>query len=255
MHAERVRERRVGQLFDRREALLEKRDVLDPLDRKRADFEILRHVRKEVEAALRVGHAIGMHQVDLRPIAGLRVIREPGLTQMQGGFEGPRDELLLTRVVAPPQRVGLGGNDARQLIEEVPHVRRQHRGQFLERALDVVAKRRARQRFEKGAAEVQRAQLRHGEAGRESLERLTVHAPARFSVVVGLVVVEREARFLERLQVAPDRPRGDIAERGQLVDRDAGTARALDLTQDRPLPNHFGIAGHEAILHLQKLRI
>ena len=35
-----------------------------------------------------------------------------------------------------------------------------------------------------------------------------------------------------------------VAERRELVDRDAAAARALDLAQDRPLPDHFRIARH-----------
>ena len=79
--------------------------------------------------------------------------------------------------------------------------------ELLERALDVVAKRRARQRFEQRPAEVQRAQLGHRQPGRQALERLAVDAPARLAVVVRLVVEQRKARFLERLQVAADGPR------------------------------------------------
>ena len=150
-----------------------------------------------------------MHEVGLRPVARLRVVGEVRLPQVQRRFERAGDELLLPRIVVPPHRVGLGGDDARQLIEELPHVRRQRRRQLLERALDVVAKRRAGERFEQRAAEVERAQLRHGQAGRQALERLAVHAPPRLAIVVALVVVEREARLFERLQVAADRARRD----------------------------------------------
>ena len=193
-----------------------------------------------------------MHQVGLGPLAGLRMVGEVRLAQMQRRFERARDELLLTRVVVPPHRVGLRRDDARQLIEELPHVRRQHRGQLLERALDIVAKRRAGQRLEQRAAEVQRAQLRHRQAGRQPLERLTVDPPPRLAVVVRLVVEEREARLLERLQIAPDRPGGDDAERRQIVDGDARAARALDLAQNRPLPDDLGVAGHGQNLEIAK---
>ena len=82
------------------------------------------------------------------------------------------------------------------------------------------------------------------QAGRQPLERLAVDAPARPAVVVRSVVEEREARLLERLQIAPDRAGRDVAERRELVDGDAGAARAFDLAQDRPLPDDFRVARH-----------
>ena len=119
--------------------------------------------------------------------------------------------------------------------------------QLLERALDVVAKRRAGQRLEQRAAEIERAQLRDRQAGGQPLERLAVDPPARPAIVVRLVVEEREAGFLERLQIAADRARRDVAQRRELVDRDARAARALDLAQDRPLTDDFGVAGHASL--------
>ena len=62
------------------------------------------------------------------------------------------------------------------------------------------------------------------------------------------IVVEREARFLERLQVAADGARGDAAERSQIVNRDANVARPFHLTEDRPLPDDFGVPRHDRIL-------
>ena len=60
-----------------------------------------------------------------------------------------------------------------------------------------------------------------------------------------LVVEQREAGLFQRLQIAPDGPRRDVAERRQFVDRHAGAARPLDLAQDRPLADDFGVAGHD----------
>ena len=146
-----------------------------------------------------------------------------------------RDDLLLPDRPVAPRRpaIRLGRDDARQLIEELPHVRRERRRQLLERALDIVAERRARERLEERAAEIERAQLGQREPGREPLERLAVDAPPRPPIVARSIVVEREARFLERLQVAADRARRDAAERREIVDGDARhCARTLDRAED-----------------------
>ena len=105
-----------------------------------------------------------MNQIGLGPIARFRVVGEVRLAKLQRRFERAGDELLLPRVVVAPHRIRLGGNHPRQLIEELPHVRRQRRRELLERALDFVAKRRPRQRLEQRAAEVERAQLRDRQA-------------------------------------------------------------------------------------------
>ena len=100
-----------------------------------------------------------MDEILLRAVARFRVIRELRLPEVQRRLERARDHLLPARVVVAARRIGLRRQHARQLIEELPHVRRQRRRQLLERALDVVAKQRARQRREERAAEVQRAEL------------------------------------------------------------------------------------------------
>src|SRR5207248_11486623 len=87
-----------------------------------------------------------------------------------------------------------------------------------------------------------------GEPGGEALERLAVHAPARLAVVARTVVVERETRLLERLEVAADRARRDSAQRRQLIDRHAAAARVLDLAEDRPLPDDFRVPRHARII-------
>src|SRR5207249_47373 len=140
-------------------------------------------------------------------------------------FERARDEPLPLRIVLSPRGVGLCCNYTRQLIEELPHVRRQRRRELLERALDVVSKRRAGERFEERAREIQGAQLRDREASRQSLERLTVHEPPRLPVVSLFVVEQGEAGLLECLQVTANRAGRDVAQRRQLVDRHTGSAR------------------------------
>ena len=127
-------------------------------------------------------------------------------------------------------------------------MRRQRRSELLEGAPHVVAERRAGERLDERPTEVKRAQLGHGETGGEPLEGLAVQAPARAPVVARSIVEDRKAGFLERLQVAPDRPRRDVAERRELVDRHAGGARALDLPEDGPLADHLGVSGHAEIV-------
>src|SRR4030095_6516523 len=63
VYAERVRKGFVGQFFNRREASLEQREVLDSLDGERADLDIFRHIRQEIQAGLRVGQPIRMNQI------------------------------------------------------------------------------------------------------------------------------------------------------------------------------------------------
>src|SRR5262249_46059327 len=65
------------------------------------------------------------------------------------------------------------------------------------------------------------------------------------SVVVRAIVEERKPRLLERLQIAPNRPRRHAARRRELVDGDPARPRALDLAKDGPLADHFGVARHE----------
>src|SRR6185436_12228997 len=77
-----------------------------------------------------------------------------------------------------------------------------------------------------------------------------VQHPPRLPVVARLVVVDGEARLFERLQVAPDRPRGDAALVRKVVDGGAGGARLLDLAQDRPLADHFGVSRHRRIVQV-----
>ena len=93
-------------------------------------------------------------------------------------LERAGDDLLLPggSSAAPAHRIRLGGDHARQLIEELPHVRRQRRAELFERALELVAERRAGERLEQRAAEVERAQLRQRQPGGEPLERLAVDA-------------------------------------------------------------------------------
>jgi hypothetical protein len=75
-------------------------------------------------------------------------------------------------------------------------------------------------------------------------EWLGLQAPA-LRLVLFALVVDRKPGFLERLQVAPNRSRGDLHEARQLVNRHADTAR-FDFAQDLPLADDFGVA-HEVV--------
>ena len=141
-------------------------------------------------------------------------------------------------------RSGLRGNDARQLVEKGLHVRRERGAELVERAAEIVTKRGAGERFEQRPAEVQRAQLGDGQAGGEALEGLSVQTPAGPAVIVGVVVVDREADFLEGLQIAPDRSCRHPALRREPVDGDPRPARLLDFAEDGPLSNDFGVSRH-----------
>ena len=83
---------------------------------------------------------------------------------MEGGFERASNDLLPARVgrfVHGPavHRIRLGRDDLRQLVEKLPHMRCQPRGQLLERAFDVFSKGSAGQRLYERPAEVQGAEL------------------------------------------------------------------------------------------------
>ena len=103
--------------------------------------------------------------------------------------------------------------------------------ELLERALHFVAERRARQRLEQRAAEIERAQLGERQPGGEALERLAVDLPPRAPIVSGPIVEERKPRFFERLQIAADRAGRHAAERGEIVDGDAGRPRARSISR------------------------
>ncbi len=107
MHAERVRKRLVGQFLDRRESLLEQRDVPHPLERERADLAVLGHVRQQVQTSLRVSQPVRMHEIRFRPVAGLRMVSERRLPEVQRRFKEAGGHLPLPRIVALAHRVRL----------------------------------------------------------------------------------------------------------------------------------------------------
>ena len=104
--------------------------------------------------------------------------------------------------------LGLGLNRERQPVEELPHARRQRRRQLVERVAHVLLERRRRETLDQRAAEIERAQLGEVEAGLvEAPERALLERPVALAVVD--LVEERKSGFLERFEVAADRPRRD----------------------------------------------
>ncbi len=74
------------------------------------------------------------------------------------------------------------------------------------------------------------------------MQRLSVDAPAHAAVVVAFVV-ECEASLLQRRQITPNRPRGDLEIRRQTVDRRAMPGR-LQRMKQAPLTDDFLITRH-----------
>ncbi len=158
-----------------------------------------------------------------------------------GRFEQLRRDLALlaSRRRARPR---LGREDRRHLVEEL-RIRGDSifsiRANAIDRSLPngVPAT-----DLEHVAAEIERAQLAEREAGLEALQHLAVQVPARTALLV-LVVVEREAGFLQRRQIAADRARGDVEVLGQ-ASIDDPWRDASERVQHLPLADDFLIAGH-----------
>ena len=119
---------------------------------------------------------------------------------------------------APGFRLGL--HHERHAVEELLHPGCQRGRQLVEGAADVALKGRAGQALDERAREIERAQLREGEAGVvEPPEGLLLERPVLLAVV--RLVEEREAGRLQRLEIAPDRARRDAGARREVVDGDA----------------------------------
>src|SRR5205085_10881001 len=98
--------------------------------------------------------------------------------------------------------------------EELAHLRRQRRLKLVERALDVGQDVRPGEALKQRGAVIERAQLGEGQAAtRQGAEGTSLQAPG-FTPSVGApaaraVVVDREPRLLERIEIAADRARAD----------------------------------------------
>ena len=72
----------------------------------------------------------------------------------------------------------------------------------------------------------------------EAAERALLERPVALAVVE--FVEEREAGVLQRLEIAPDRPRRDAGPRAR--SSIVSAARRLEVAQDRPLADDFSVA-------------
>jgi hypothetical protein len=106
-------------------------------------------------------------------------------------------------------------------------------------------------RFEQVATQVERTDLRQREARLQAVQDAAVQPPSDAPAVVALVE-QREARFLERRQVAADRAGGDVELVGQAVDGGA-VPRRLEGVEEPPLADDFLIARHAPIVNEPRL--
>jgi hypothetical protein len=93
------------------------------------------------------------------------------------------------------------------------------------------------------ATEIERTQLGEGEAGFEAVQDLAVDSPMDTAIVVTLVI-EGEAGFLKRRQIAADGASRDLELAGQRVNRRTVTGR-LERMQDPPLADDLLISRHD----------
>ena len=101
-----------------------------------------------------------------------------------------------------------GLNHEREAVEKLSHARGQRSRQLGERAGDVLLEGRRGEALDEGSTEIQRAQLRKRKARVvEPLERALLEHPV--PLAVDDLVVEREARGLQRFQIPPDGARRD----------------------------------------------
>ena len=112
----------------------------------------------------------------------------------------------------------------------------------LSNALGRPLKRRGRQALDQRAAEIERAQLREREAG-------VVEPPERPLLEQSSSACRRaprrraETRRLQRLEIAADGARRDagLSRPG----RRSSAGATIEIAQDRPLPDDFGVARHD----------
>ena len=98
--------------------------------------------------------------------------------------------------------------------------RRERGRELLERAAHVAFEGRAREALDQRSREVERTQLRQREASVvQPAKGLLLERPVLLAVMQ--LVEQRESRLLQRIEVAPDRPRGDTGLPGEVVDRGA----------------------------------
>ena len=232
----------------RRERLLLERDRRDAVDGERPDGLVLGHVRQQVQAALRERQPVRVDEVVLDPPARHRVIAHRRDAEVQRRLEQPRDDVR--RRLAPPRARGPGlatstdGSRSRNCRIRGDSI-------FSSRANALV-----RSRWN-GVPATASSRLRLRYSAHSSGSVKPVSSPfstwpssrQRDAAVVVALVVEREAGFLQRREIAADRARGDVELVGQRVDRGA-VPRRFERVQQLPLADDFLVARHGRILSL-----
>src|SRR5689334_18102055 len=186
-----------------------------------------------------------MDLVVLHPSARQRVVLHGHDAVVKRRFEKLRDGVG-GGGGTPRARPWLRGEHLRKAIEELPHPGGEHLLEARECERQVAREWCSRDGFQHVAAQIQRAEFRQREAGLDALEHLAVEPPVRASLVVALVV-EREARFLQRREVAANRPRRHVEIVSERIDRRAMAGR-LERVEDLPLADDLLIARHSAIV-------
>ena len=138
---------------------------------------------------------------------------------MERGLEKAADQVGGGLAGSGP-RAGLGREHRRQLVEELPHARREHLLEPGKGQAEVPLKGGAGHGRQQTPAEIERAELGDRKAGLQPLQDLSVEAPPHAAVVIPLVE-ERKPGLLQRRKVAADRPRRDAHVVRQRRDGDA----------------------------------
>ena len=148
------------------------------------------------------------------------------MTRRSRAASNSRRVTSTVRAVTGGRRAGRAfrRDDLRQRREELAHPRVERALDLRERRAQLVGQRPAGQAFDDRAAEVQRGDVGDRQPFLHGAKRDAVEPPA-LGLVFFAFVVEREAGFLQRLQVAADRPRRDLHLRRQLVNRDRRSRR------------------------------
>ena len=217
------------------EALVEHLDLLHALDREGPHLAVLLGAGVEVEPSPVVDEAVGVEVVGLRPPAVERVVGDPRLALVEDGVDEAGNDVLLPRVVLPG--VGARREEVLDAGEEGQALLGQRLPDLREGRLQVLPERGPAEEREHVPAEVEGGELGEAEALGELLPVPLDQAPDLLPARA--VVVDREARLLQRLDVAADRALGHAELVGEL--RGAREAPRLDRLQDPPLPDDLGV--------------
>ena len=239
--AQRIAVRVLGDLA-RRKHLVQHPQLADALQGERPHLRVGRDEGVQVESAVGERQAVRLDRVFLHPPAAEGVIAHLDAPPIDGGLCEKLDRRSVSLAVGSAfrRRLRLARDDRGEPVEIRLHVGAEPAPDLLERRLEVRVDRRGAARREARPVRVERAQFGQREGCvREFSERLAREPPVVLATRAGFRV-EREARILERDEIAPDRPRRHALVARQLGDRDVG--RRLDGPQDAPLANDLGVS-------------